>query len=88
MPTETVPQENRVLWTARDLNSYRIEWAGQGNDDPPGGWGDYDIHHIIPRAYGGTNDFNNLIPVLRTYHQKVINPWRSSYGDGGGAEEA
>lgn len=28
-----------------------------------GGWAEYDIHHIKPREYGGTNDFWNLVPV-------------------------
>ncbi|MFZ6018219.1 MAG: HNH endonuclease [Chloroflexota bacterium] len=32
-------------------------------------WNLYDIHHIIPRQYGGTNAFENLVPVLRDVHQ-------------------
>jgi 5-methylcytosine-specific restriction endonuclease McrA len=42
--------------------------------------GPHDIHHIIPREYGGTNDFNNLVPVLRTVHQQEFNPWWMNYG--------
>ncbi|WP_390624072.1 HNH endonuclease signature motif containing protein [Fodinicola feengrottensis] len=55
------------------------EWYNQGYATPEGGWSRYDIHHIIPREYGGTNDFNNLVPVLRTVHQQEFNPWRMNY---------
>ena len=47
---------------------------------PEGGWSQYDIHHIIPREYGGTNDFSNLTPVLRSVHQTGFNPWWMGYG--------
>lgn len=35
--------------------------------------GQYDIHHIKPREYGGTNDFWNLTPVQRRTHQQEFN---------------
>lgn len=52
----------------------------QGYSTPEGGWLQYDIHHIIPREYGGTNDFNNLVPVLRRVRQQEFNPWWMNYG--------
>ncbi len=36
----------------------------------------YDIHHIVPREYGGTNAFENLVPVLRSAHQQFNAWWR------------
>lgn len=30
-----------------------------------------DIHHIVPREFGGTNDLNNLIPLCRSCHKKI-----------------
>jgi len=35
---------------------------------------------IIPREYGGTNDFSNLVPVLRDVHRQEFNPWWMGYG--------
>jgi hypothetical protein len=42
-----------------------------------GGWDMYDMHHILPRKYGGTNDFWNLVPALRSIHQGPA-PYRLS----------
>jgi hypothetical protein len=49
------------------------------DETPPGGWAAYDIHHIRPREYGGTNAFDNLVPVLRDVHQNQFNPWWRNY---------
>ena len=42
---------------------------------PRGGWDKYQIHHIIPLQYGGTNDFDNEValtpPELVTAHLKL-----------------
>jgi filamentous hemagglutinin len=39
-------------------------------------WEYYDIHHIKPREFGGTNAFENLTPVERTVeHQKLNRFW-------------
>ncbi|WP_257006661.1 HNH endonuclease [Shouchella clausii] len=37
----------------------------------------YEIHHIIPRAYGGDHSFVNLIPLLVSDHRKVSYWWAS-----------
>jgi hypothetical protein len=49
---------------------------------PPGfsSWNNFwdlvNPHHIIPRALGGTDDFKNLVPVLRgAQHQSFTNWW-------------
>jgi hypothetical protein len=41
----------------------------------------YDIHHITPREFGGTNDFWNLVPVERSIHQTQFNPFWSQFGE-------
>ncbi len=41
----------------------------------------YDIHHIHPREFGGTNDFWNLVPVERASTHKLFNTlWREFDG--------
>ncbi|WP_083426426.1 HNH endonuclease signature motif containing protein [Thermoactinomyces sp. DSM 45891] len=58
------------------------EYIGKYGDpkkkDDSFNWADYDIHHIIPREYGGTNDFDNLIPLPRDFHQQRVTPWWNS----------
>lgn len=76
---ERVPVEDRVPWGATERGEFIKDWYDRGYDTPPGGWSEYDIHHITPREYGGTNDFDNLVPVPRTDHQQQFNPWWSGY---------
>jgi RHS repeat-associated protein len=75
LPVARVPVEDRALWGARERGAFIKEWYEQGYSTPEGGWANYDIHHITPREYGGTNDFNNLVPVLRGTHQQEFNAW-------------
>ena len=37
-------------------------------------WSARQIHHIRPRIYGGTDDFNNLLPVPNANHY-LITSW-------------
>ena len=72
-----VPQNLRVEWNATTRGEYIKQWYDKGYSMPQGGWKEYDIHHILPRQYGGTNDFWNLVPVLRRTHQLEFNEfWR------------
>jgi HNH endonuclease len=75
-----VPVSDRVPWGPQERGAFIKQWYDQGYSTPQGGWSEYDIHHIIPREYGGTNDFGNLTPVLRTVHQTEFNPWWMGYG--------
>lgn len=70
-----VDKNDRVQWTANERAAYIKEWYDRGYSTPNGGWGEYEIHHIIPREYGGNNDFSNLVPVLRDNHQQLFNRW-------------
>jgi hypothetical protein len=74
-----VPPEERVPWGRSERSDYIQEWYELGYDTPAGGWENYDIHHIQPREYGGTNDFENLVPILRDTHQRELNPWWYHY---------
>lgn len=76
---EVVPQSERVNWTNSDRADFIREWHEQGYPEPEGGWSEYDIHHITPRQYGGTNDFDNLVPVDRGAHQQELNRWWQFY---------
>ncbi|WP_420712868.1 HNH endonuclease signature motif containing protein [Gordonia sp. MP11Mi] len=40
------------------------------------GW---EIHHIIPREFGGTNEFNNLVPLPREIHY-LFTDWFRYFG--------
>ena len=72
-----VPKSDRVSWGRKERGDYIAEWYREGYDTPPGGWQPYDIHHIKPREYGGSNDFENLVPVLRQVHIDEFNAfWR------------
>ena len=76
-----VPVSERVSWGAKERGEFIKEWYDNGYSTPPGGWAGYDIHHIQPRELGGTNDFDNLVPVLRDVHQQQFNSWWVNYGE-------
>ena len=55
------------------------EWYNRGYNTPSGGWELYDIHHIKPRQYGGSNSFDNLTPVQKNTHD-TLDTWWKSFG--------
>jgi len=73
-----VGKEFRHTWdSSADRGAYIAEWYRRGYETPIGGWNKYDIHHIQPLEFGGTNDFWNLVPVERGTHRKEFNAfWR------------
>ncbi|NEP10648.1 MAG: HNH endonuclease [Symploca sp. SIO2C1] len=72
-----IPRSKRVSWGLKERGQYIAQWYRQGYPDPPEGWKEYDIHHIKPREFGGSNEFENLVPVLRKVHQEQFNAfWR------------
>lgn len=74
-----VPVEKRSPWDKEHRAAYIKEWYDRGYKTPEGGWIKYDIHHIRPREYGGSNDFDNLVPIERDLHQKLLNEWWRNY---------
>ena len=75
--------EKPVEWNNMTRGAYIKEWLDRGYPEPEGGWKPYDIHHILPRDFGGTNDFWNLVPVLRTIHNgpasEGVSAWWQAY---------
>lgn len=70
MTMSKVPEANRVPWTTSIRNAY-ADYLGE---DLTG----YDVHHIIPRAYGGTNVYSNLIPLIPSDHT-IVTSWWANY---------
>jgi hypothetical protein len=77
---EIAPQNQRVPWGGQERAAFIRDWYDRGYTTPSGGWERYDLHHIIPREYGGSNDFWNIVPVERGVHQQQLNPWWNRYG--------
>ncbi len=73
-----VPNVQRVNWGPESKDSYMDEYFERGYT-LSGKYTDYQIHHITPREYGGTNDFDNLVPVSIPSHKEFNNWWRN-YG--------
>jgi hypothetical protein len=69
-----VPDPDRDTWTTAQRGAY-ITWYINTYGNPNRNWDDYDIHHVLPLAYGGTSSNSNLIPLLRPVHQQVVNTW-------------
>lgn len=67
MTMAKVPEANRVVWNASKRAAY-AKYLGVDLTD-------YDVHHIIPREYGGTNDYSNLIPLAVSDHRTVTSWW-------------
>jgi hypothetical protein len=76
-----VPRAARVSWGGEERGAYIAEWYRRGYATPRGGWGNYDLHHIRPREFGGSNEFWNIVPVDRETHQLLFNDfWRTFSG--------
>lgn len=74
-----VPKDQRVDWDGGTRHDFIKEWYDRGYGDLPEDWIKYDIHHILPREYGGTNAFDNLVPLLRETTHKLFTSWWAGY---------
>ncbi|NJL55550.1 hypothetical protein HC928_10395 [bacterium] len=80
-PINRVPKDQRANWdSSSERERFIRKWQRDGYPRPQGGWGEYDLHHILPQEFGGTNDFWNLVPVRRSFHQTLFNPWWANFG--------
>lgn len=63
-------------WNGRQafINQFNATYGTQSAD----WWSARQIHHIRPRIYGGTDDFNNLLPVPNANHY-LITSWFRNY---------
>lgn len=76
-PASTLWPENRIAtWTTTKRKAYR-DWYDSKYEKL--NWDLYEIHHIRPLAYSGTNDYSNLIPLPKSFHQKKVTPWWTNY---------
>lgn len=62
------PSSQWVPWNP----TIKKEYAKYLGEDLSG----YDVHHIVPRRYGGTNNYSNLIPLKKADHTTVTNWWK------------
>jgi hypothetical protein len=70
-----VPKDQRADWGKAQRGQYIKQWYDNGNETPGGGWSGYEIHHILPREFGGTNDFDNLVPLVPGEHLQFTLWW-------------
>lgn len=71
MTMTKLPVSQRVKWTTAEKDRY----AERNGYDLTG----CEVHHIIPREYGGTNVDSNLIPIATTDHRSIVSPWWVNY---------
>lgn len=76
-----VPANKRAApLTSEDRAKYIKEFEDRGYRLLPGQrWEDMQLHHIRPREYGGTNTFDNLVPVQGAAHRELFNRWWQDY---------
>jgi RHS repeat-associated protein len=78
-PLARVPRADRAVWNLKERGRFIAEWHRRGNKTPSGGWEYYDIHHVKPLEFGGTNAFENLAPVERTVEHQRFNRFWEKY---------
>ncbi|WP_238076860.1 hypothetical protein [Rhodococcus erythropolis] len=82
----SVPPADRVTWSSSARQIFLAEWEERGFPVPepaaPGAdpWAGWEVHHILPRKYGGTNDFWNLVPLPTSIHA-LFTRWWEFYAD-------
>jgi hypothetical protein len=69
-------QTLRKAFTESYKKSFKEWWIGQGRAWPEG---KVNIHHIKPLSRGGTNDFNNLVPLVQPEEHQPFTNWWMSY---------
>lgn len=71
MTMTKIPESQRVKWTSTERDNYakRTGYNLTGTE----------VHHIIPREYGGKNIDSNLIPLDPNDHRKIVSPWWVNY---------
>jgi hypothetical protein len=72
------PESQRVPWTSKERLAYQRKYESRYGV-PRGGWDKYHIHHIKPKKYGGTNEFDNLVPVPKGPHQEEFTAWWNGF---------
>lgn len=65
-----------IAWSGRP--AYRIWYNTTYGEQTDDWWNAREIHHIRPRAYGGQNDYSNLMPIVTANH-RAITDWFRNY---------
>ena len=61
----TTPERDKYkLWYEKNYNSNKVM-----------DWSKVQVHHIKPRAYGGTHVYENLMPLDSSFHSTVTTWW-------------
>jgi len=63
--------------TTTQRNAYRSYYETTYLNGEAKDWTNIEIHHIRPRAYGGTHSYSNLIPLPKAMHNKFTSWWAS-----------
>ncbi|ARC58673.1 HNH endonuclease signature motif containing protein [Bacillus licheniformis] len=73
---KVVPEDQREKRDSNLRNKF-ITWYTKQYGNPKWNWSDYEIHHVIPLQYGGSNHMSNLFPLQKDVHKKVTRWWRN-----------
>ncbi len=73
---EIVPESERAIWNNDTRKAFIREWQARGYPRPASNWEkEPEIHHIKPLSRGGTNDFDNLVPLSPKAHKRFTKYW-------------
>lgn len=61
--------------TQKERDTYRAWYEKTYNGGKTINWTNLPIHHIKPRAYGGTHVYENLMPLDSGFHSTVTSWW-------------
>ena len=75
---KVAPTNQRVKWgTTEKNNFYKTYYKNYPRSLALVRAPAYEVHHIIPIKYGGTNVYSNLMPLPTDFHRKVTTWWAS-----------
>jgi hypothetical protein len=76
---EPQPPGPRAQWGKPQREAYIAEWGQRGYPEPAQGWRAYDLALNRPREFGGTNVFDNVVPIIRRQHWAELNSWWKAF---------
>lgn len=66
---------NPATWSPTDRNNYK-NWYNSSFPNNGIDWSYYDVHHNLPRAYGGQNNYSKPLP---NWFHWTVTAWWNSY---------
>lgn len=61
--------------TTTERNNFKKWYETTYNSGKTLDWSNVEVHHVKPRAYGGTHSYGNLMPLEKTFHSTVTTWW-------------